>query len=161
MFSNSPEYEARCALRHACPAYFTHHSSRLARPFVPPKVTMKQIRDAVPKHLFQKDPMRSTGYVLRDLVLCALMFAFAAHIDRFARTGFYGAVPVGAPWQVWSLRAALWLTYWWWQGLVFTGFFCIGSLALLHTLYRRKVLIADFMMYSPRGNSGLSAATVI
>ena len=103
---------------------------------------MKQIRDAVPKYLFQKDPLRSTGFVLRDLVLCAAMFAFAAYIDRFAKTGVYGAVPVNAPWQVWMLRTALWLTYWWWQGLVFTGFFCIGAFTLSRAVYRGNVLIA-------------------
>ncbi|KAJ3553381.1 hypothetical protein NM688_g3643 [Phlebia brevispora] len=131
MFSHSPEYEAR-----------------LARPFVPPSITLKQIHAAVPKHLLQKSTLRSAGYILRDVALCICLFTFAAFINTFATTGFYGAVPVTASWQIAWLRTALWLTYWWWQGLVFTSFFCIahelGHGALFHSWYANNV--AGFLL---------------
>ncbi|TBU48918.1 fatty acid desaturase-domain-containing protein [Dichomitus squalens] len=109
MFKNGPEYE-----------------ERLARPFVPPTVTLKQIHDAVPKHLLQKDPLRSTGYVVRDVFFCALFFAFGAAIEPLVSSNFLGFVPLTSPWQATLARSLLWLTYWWWQGIAFTSFFCIG-----------------------------------
>ncbi|RPD65587.1 hypothetical protein L226DRAFT_456472 [Lentinus tigrinus ALCF2SS1-7] len=121
MFKNGPEYE-----------------DRLARPYVPPTVTLKQIHDAVPKHLLQKDPLRSTGYVFRDVFFCALVFAFGASIEPLVSTHFLGFVPLTAPWHATLARALLWLTYWWWQGIAFTSFFCIGE-ALGHgTMYTSK-----------------------
>ncbi|KAI0711224.1 fatty acid desaturase-domain-containing protein [Earliella scabrosa] len=109
MFKNGPEYE-----------------QRLARPYVPPTITLKQIHDAVPKHVLQKDPLRSTGYVLRDVFFCALFFAFGAAIEPILASHFLGLVPLTAPWHVTLARSLLWLTYWWWQGIAFTSFFCIA-----------------------------------
>ncbi|KAI0076538.1 hypothetical protein K474DRAFT_1597790 [Panus rudis PR-1116 ss-1] len=109
MFSNGPEYEAR-----------------RRRPFVPPSVTLKQIHDAVPKHLLRADPLTSLGYIFRDILFCVTLFFFASSIDSLARSGLGGWIPLSAPWQVKLLETGLWLTYWWWQGLVFAGFFCIA-----------------------------------
>ena len=101
--------------------------NRLARPFIPPTVTLKQIHDAVPRHLLRKDPLRSTGYVFRDVFFCALFFAFGAVIEPLVSTNFLGFVPFTSPWQAMLARSLLWLTYWWWQGIAFTSFFCIGE----------------------------------
>ncbi|EIW55651.1 uncharacterized protein TRAVEDRAFT_171450 [Trametes versicolor FP-101664 SS1] len=119
MFSHGPEYE-----------------QRLARPFVPPTATLKQLHDAVPKHLLQKDPLRSTGYVLRDVFFCILFFGFGASIEPLVTTSFGGYVPLTAPWQPALARAALWLVYWWWQGIAFASFFCIAHELGHGTLYR-------------------------
>ncbi|KAI0674370.1 fatty acid desaturase-domain-containing protein [Trametes maxima] len=119
MFKNGPEYE-----------------QRLARPFVPPTITLKQLHDAVPKHLLQKDPLRSTGYVLRDVFFCVLFFAFGASIEPLVSSSFGGYVPLSAPWQASLARAALWLIYWWWQGIAFASFFCIAHELGHGTLYR-------------------------
>ena len=111
--------------------------SRLARPFVPPTITLKELHDAVPKHLLQKDPLRSTGYVLRDVFFCLLFFAFGTSIERLVSSSFGGLVPLSAPWQVSLARTTLWLIYWWWQGIAFASFFCIGKrCSLLHTKRR-------------------------
>ncbi|THH32541.1 hypothetical protein EUX98_g1641 [Antrodiella citrinella] len=112
MFSNSPQYEAR-----------------LRKPFRPPNITMKQIHDAVPKHLLEKDPVRSSAFIVRDILLCTLFFVCATYIGPAARTGLWGLIPITVVWQVQTLKAFLWLSYWWWQGLVFTSFFCIGGSA--------------------------------
>ncbi|OBZ77389.1 putative alpha-L-arabinofuranosidase A [Grifola frondosa] len=109
MFKNSPEYE-----------------SRLGKPFVPPTVTLKQIHDAVPKHLLRKDPLRSTGYLLRDLAFCITFFTFAVSIEPLLESHFGGYVSFSTLWQVSLARAVMWVTYWWWQGIVFTAFFCIA-----------------------------------
>ncbi|KAK7678671.1 hypothetical protein QCA50_018252 [Cerrena zonata] len=136
MFSDGPEYEAR-----------------LNRPFTPPTATLKELHDAVPKHLLQKDPWRSFGYVLRDIVFCVLLFWFGASIDRIAHSGFGGLVRLTDPWEVKLLTGVLWLSYWWWQGLVFTSFFCIahelGHGTLFHSWYANNIpgfLIDTFIM---------------
>ncbi|KAH8083325.1 fatty acid desaturase-domain-containing protein [Cristinia sonorae] len=118
MFSNSPEYEAR-----------------LRKPFSPPKVTLKQLHDAVPKDLLRKDPLRSTGFIARDVVFCAALFICANYIEPAAHTGFGGWIHISAPWQIQLLKTLLWLSYWWWQGLVFTSFFCIAHELGHGTLY--------------------------
>ncbi|KAI0635236.1 fatty acid desaturase-domain-containing protein [Trametes polyzona] len=119
MFKNGPEYE-----------------QRLARPFVPPTVSLKELHDAVPKHLLQKDPLRSTGYVLRDVFFCALFFGFGASIERLVSSSFGGYVPLAAPWQATLARSTLWAVYWWWQGIAFASFFCIAHELGHGTLYR-------------------------
>lgn len=110
-----------------CTLFLAYNSFRLARPFVPPRATLKQIHDAVPKHLLKKDPLRSFGYVARDVSLCVAMFTFAAYIDPISRSGCFGLIRAVQPWQIALLKTASWLFYWWWQSLVFTSFFCIGK----------------------------------
>ena len=127
-------------MRHASPVLpfaviLTAHTlvdtiHRLHRPFTPPTATLKQLHDAVPKHLLQKDPLKSFGYVFRDILFCVLLFWFAASINSIARSGFGGLVRLTDPWEVKLLTGLLWLSYWWWQGLIFTSFFCIGAIIL-------------------------------
>ncbi|KIP05656.1 hypothetical protein PHLGIDRAFT_144051 [Phlebiopsis gigantea 11061_1 CR5-6] len=109
MFSNSPEYEAR-----------------LRRPFVPPRVTLKEIHDAVPGELRRKDPLRSAAYIARAVSLAVTLFTLAFNITNLSTTGFFGLVPVHSAWQVRLLQCALWTFYWLWQGFVFSSFFCLA-----------------------------------
>lgn len=116
----------------SCPGLFcsaltptmTHIRSK--RPFRPPKVTLKQIHDAVPKELLRKDPIMSASYIIRDVMLCTLLFKFSGYIPLLTTMlcGRNSLLPKGCE----SLaKGLLWLWYWWWQGLVFTSFFCIGQ----------------------------------
>ncbi|KAI0330272.1 hypothetical protein GY45DRAFT_1370848 [Cubamyces sp. BRFM 1775] len=138
MFKNGPEYD-----------------ERLARPFVPPTITLKELHDAVPKHVLQKDPLRSTGYVLRDVFFCLLFFAFGASIERLVSSSFGGLVPLSAPWQVSLARSTLWLIYWWWQGIAFASFFCIahelGHGTLYHSWWANNILgfLLDTFVLAP------------
>ncbi|KAL4253025.1 Fatty acid desaturase [Abortiporus biennis] len=113
MVFNSPEYEAR-----------------RARPFVPPKFTLSQIHNAVPKHLLQKNALLSLG--------------------------LFGLLPLPMmPWQASTLQGFLWVSYWWWQGLVFTSFFCIahelGHESLFYSQYANNFfgLILDTFILVP------------
>ncbi|CDO70622.1 hypothetical protein BN946_scf184748.g20 [Trametes cinnabarina] len=119
MFKNGPEYE-----------------ERLSRPFAPPTITLKQLHEAVPKHLLRKDPIRSTGYVLRDVFFCVLFFAFGASIERLVTTSFGGFIPLSTSWQISLARTTLWMIYWWWQGIAFASFFCIAHELGHGTLYK-------------------------
>ena len=56
-----------------------------------------------------------------------LRFQFGASIEPLLSSHFLGFVPLTAPWHTTLARALLWLTYWWWQGIAFTPFFCVGE----------------------------------
>ncbi|KAH9924159.1 fatty acid desaturase-domain-containing protein [Fomitopsis serialis] len=110
MFEDGPEYRAR-----------------LSKPFVPPTVTLKEIHDAVPKHLLRKNPRLSIYYCVRDVACCVAIFCYGFSIERILASDFGGFVPLSAAWHVHVARTALWLVYWWFQGLSFASFFCIGK----------------------------------
>lgn len=114
--ANSPEYEAR-----------------LKRPFSPPKVTLKQIHDAVPKHLLQKSPLKALMYVLRDITFTLLLFRLAASIAPWSQSNFGGYI--SHPFLKAIVSTTMWLSYWWVQGLVWAGIFCLGHDAGHGTLF--------------------------
>ncbi|CCM00809.1 uncharacterized protein FIBRA_02851 [Fibroporia radiculosa] len=119
---------------------------RLGKPFVPPPITLKQIHDAVPKHLLRKDPWRSTYFCIRDVSFCGLFFYFGLSIERILRSEFGGYLPLTAAWQVKLGRALLWMAYWWWQGLSFASFFCLAHEFGHQTLYHNKY-VNDILGY--------------
>lgn len=128
---NGPEYEAR-----------------LRKPFVPPSVTLKDIHAAVPKHLLRKDPLKATSYVLRDIALTALLFKFGSCINPWAASAFCGSLSPG--WQVSIAKAGLWAMYWWTQGLVWAGIFCLGHDAGHGTLFNSSILnnVVGFILHT-------------
>ncbi|KAF8220067.1 hypothetical protein L208DRAFT_1455665 [Tricholoma matsutake] len=113
---NGPEYE-----------------ERLKKPFAPPTVSLKDIHDAVPKHLLKRNATMGVLYVLRDITFAALLFKLASCITPLAEQDFAGYVTSG--WQKAVLKSALWLSYWWVQGMVFAGIFCLGHDAGHATLF--------------------------
>ncbi|GJN10591.1 hypothetical protein PR202_ga28698 [Eleusine coracana subsp. coracana] len=70
----------------------------------PPPFGLADIRAAIPKHCWVKDPWRSMSYVLRDVVVVLGLAAAAARIDS---------------WLVWPL-------YWAAQGTMFWALFVLG-----------------------------------
>jgi len=131
MFANSQEYEAR-----------------LHRPFAPPTVTLKQIHDAVPKHLLKRSAFKATLYVARDIALTILLFKFAASIEPWAQHNFGGIITSG--WQKSLVKSALWLSYWWFQGLVWAGIFCLGHDAGHGTLFNSNKInnVVGFVLHT-------------
>ncbi|KZT66588.1 delta-12-fatty acid desaturase [Daedalea quercina L-15889] len=121
MFEDGPEYK-----------------ERLGKPFVPPTVTLKEVHDAVPKHLLRKNPWLSSYYCVRDVVCCVAIFYYGFSIERILESNFGGFVPLSAAWQVHLARATLWLVYWWFQGLSFASFFCIAHELGHQTLYDNR-----------------------
>ncbi|KAL1745453.1 fatty acid desaturase-domain-containing protein [Schizophyllum fasciatum] len=99
IFRDGPEYEKRAA----------------QGSFSPPNFTPKQLYDAVPSHLFVRSTAKSSLYILRHLAITALFFCLATRIDRVVdaiTTNVHAAR---------ALRGVLWLAYWGWQGMAFTG----------------------------------------
>ena len=94
---------------------------RTLKPFSPPDINIKDIHDAVPSHLFLKRPIKSTFYIIRDIFLAFILFRFALYIDL-------------------NSLYVLWPVYWWFQGLVGAGIFCLGHDAGHHSLYNSSLL---------------------
>ncbi|KAG5644348.1 hypothetical protein DXG03_008645 [Asterophora parasitica] len=128
---DSPEYEAR-----------------RKRPFVPPTVTLKEIHDAVPKHLLKRNSPKAAAYVLRDVAFTLILFKFASMIDLWAEGNFGGYVAPGLPKTL--VRSALWIAYHGFQGLVWAGIFCLGHDAGHGTLFESKRLnnIVGFVLHT-------------
>lgn len=126
MFSNGPEYEWRRASTLINPPSHILIKSfyRLKNPFSPPTVSLKEIHDAVPKHLLHRSPSRSLSYVIRDLTMAVALVKAATYIGPLAESNFGGLLNAG--WQTSLAKTALWMTYWWFMGLVGAGIFCLG-----------------------------------
>lgn len=69
-----------------------------------PPFKIADIRAAIPKHCWVKNPWRSLSYVLRDFSLAFGLMAMSVYIDS---------------WSFWPF-------YWTAQGSVFMGLFVIG-----------------------------------
>lgn len=82
--------------------------------FTPPDYTIKDIRDAIPKHCFERSAIRGWAYILRDMACLA--------------TTFYVFHNYVTPENIPSLpaRAALWGIYTFMQGLFGTGLWVIA-----------------------------------
>lgn len=82
--------------------------------FTPPDFTIKDIRDAIPKHCFERSALRGYSYILRDVACLAATFALFHNLvtpDHISST---------------PLRAALWGLYGVLQGLFATGLWVIA-----------------------------------
>ena len=131
--------------------YFVGRAYRLSKPFVPPKVTLKEVHDAVPKQFLKRNNLVSWGYIIRDIVFCYALYMFGTRIDALAKSGLYGMIPITFQWQAKVLSAGLWLMYCWWQGLVFTSLFCVGTCRPLITISGGTEALF-LRPYSTRGN---------
>ncbi len=68
------------------------------------------LRDAVPRHCFERSLLRSLSHLLLDLVMITAMGVAVWYCDTRAPT-----LPR------WALNFVVWPLYWWWQGAVMTG----------------------------------------
>ncbi|KAI9306905.1 fatty acid desaturase-domain-containing protein [Cunninghamella echinulata] len=76
-----------------------------------PDFTIKEIRDAIPAHCFQRDTFRSFTYVFHDFAFAIALAYGATFIDQLPNP---------------ATRLALWALYWVAQGIVCTGIWVIG-----------------------------------
>lgn len=99
-------------------------------PGAPPPFKLADIRAAIPKHCWVKDPWRSMSYVVRDVAIVLGLAAGAAYLNS---------------WVVWPL-------YWAAQGTMFWALFVLGhdwytSQSSLHSSIRSPSLIKlDFFI---------------
>jgi omega-6 fatty acid desaturase (delta-12 desaturase) len=79
-----------------------------------PDFTIKQIRDAIPPHCFERSGLRGLGYVARDLACLATVFYL---FHNYVTPETIPSVPA---------RAALWALYTFVQGLFATGLWVLA-----------------------------------
>lgn len=101
------------------------YESRVGKPFVPPNITIKQVWEAVPKHLFAKSTTKSLYYIVRHLLVTYLLYLFAQNIDTILST-LLGGSTITTP----LLKTVCWTAYWGFQGFAFAGIWCLGELTL-------------------------------
>lgn len=75
-----------------------------------PEFSIKEIRDHIPSELFKRDLLKSSYWVLHDLVIVGGLFYAATHIHRLP----------------YKLQFIAWPTYWVAQGIVATGIWVLG-----------------------------------
>lgn len=124
-FKNSPEYEAR-----------------LKKPFSPPTATLKEIHDAVPSSLLERNGWKALAYIARDVTFTIILLVFASRISPWSEGNFGGFIQPG--WAHRLVAASLWLAYWFFQGFVWAGIFCLGHDAGHGTLFNHKFLNNTF-----------------
>ncbi|KAI0072548.1 hypothetical protein K474DRAFT_1628832 [Panus rudis PR-1116 ss-1] len=101
---------------------------RLKKPFIPPSVTLKSIHAAVPKHLFVKSTTKSLFYVFRHLAFVGALFHLAWRSSEVSdwlseqEKEQLGKIYVGRKAVEWGI----WLFYWFWQSVCFTGIWTLG-----------------------------------
>lgn len=87
-------------------------------------MTLAEIHSAVPKHLHQKNTFKALFYVGRSVVSAFLFYRLAWLIEPFSESlvNDCGVSPyIGA-----VVKWGLWALYWWWQGIVLGGWWCLG-----------------------------------
>ncbi|KAG9248837.1 putative Delta(12) fatty acid desaturase [Calycina marina] len=80
-----------------------------------PNYTVNDIRNAIPKHCFERSGLRGLGYVTRDIASLAITFSLFNHF----------VTPEHIPYT--PVRAALWAVY-----TIIQGFFATGLWVLAH-----------------------------
>ncbi|KAF9927704.1 Fatty acid oxidation complex subunit alpha, partial [Modicella reniformis] len=76
-----------------------------------PDFSIKEIRECIPAHCFERSGVRGLCYVAVDLVYMSLLFLAATQIDKLENT---------------LLRYLAWPVYWVLQGIVCTGIWILG-----------------------------------
>ncbi|KAF8901964.1 linoleoyl phosphatidylcholine delta-12 acetylenase [Mucidula mucida] len=80
--------------------------------FQPLPYSLAKIREAIPPEFFVRNTALGCSYLARDLVIATFLCTVATYIR---------ALPANV-----VLRGAAWVTYWYFQGLTFTGIWVIG-----------------------------------
>ncbi|KAJ6542190.1 fatty acid conjugase [Mycena vulgaris] len=104
MFTESPEYLKRRSV-----------------PFTPPNVTYKQLRAAIPPHLYEKSTLRGLWNVAQDVNTVGVLYAMSLTIEGVSKsltTQFNLSSEI--PYYL------LWGTYWITQSIAMAGCWCLG-----------------------------------
>ncbi|KAF9003035.1 delta-12 fatty acid desaturase [Cyathus striatus] len=107
LFSDSPEYV-----------------QRTKTPFKPTNVTISEVHSVIPKDLYRKSTIKGLGYTARDISFAFAVYKLGRCIDPFNHTltdvyGFSSGTTTVVKWLLWGL-------YWYWQGVILAGWWCIA-----------------------------------
>lgn len=108
IFQDGPEFETR----------------RRKRTFTPPNLSLKDLHNAIPRHLFERSTLKSSFYVVTHILLTALLHVSAKRIpttlEQLAATSNHPVIVQCL------LKPAIWMFFWGWQGMFFAGIWCLG-----------------------------------
>ena len=108
IFQDGPEYEAR----------------KRRGTFTPPNLSLKQLHDAIPRHLHQKSTLKSLAYILRHVAFTCGFYYLATLINISVPS--HCGENAFAMLLKYFFRSSLWILYWGWQGITFAGIWCLG-----------------------------------
>jgi hypothetical protein len=111
IFQDGPEYEAR----------------KNRGTFIPPNLSLKQLHDAVPRHLHQKSTLKSLTYILRHIAF-TWGFYYLGTIINISTSHYFGGNAFATILVKYFVRPSLWILYWGWQGITFAGIWCLGEI---------------------------------
>jgi len=103
---------------------------------MPFQVTLSEVHSVVPKHLHEKDTLKSLLYVLRDVFFAVVVYKLGWMIDPFAKAlvescGLSSSAGATAKWALWAL-------YWNTQGFMLTGWWSLAHEAGHGSLSNRR-----------------------
>ncbi|THH00510.1 hypothetical protein EW026_g2028 [Hermanssonia centrifuga] len=116
MGSTSPMHDSKLAKETSPEEHVTE--------FQPMTWSLKEIRAAIPAHLFLRDTFHGLRFLTRDVLLAAVIWKAGTCIDPLCQRAELQVAITGLGAEV--VRWIAWSTYWWFQGLVFTGIWVIG-----------------------------------
>ncbi|KAJ7595178.1 delta-12 fatty acid desaturase [Mycena floridula] len=100
------------------------YQQRKETPFKPTNVTLSEIHSAIPKELHEKNTFKASLYVFRSIACAFILYRLAWFIDSFvqwlSQTDNLPSTAVN------GLKWSLWTFYWYWQGVVLAGWWCLG-----------------------------------
>ncbi|RIA97461.1 delta-12 fatty acid desaturase [Glomus cerebriforme] len=86
-------------------------TTKFERDYLPPSFTIKELRQAIPPHCFERNTLKSFSYVFKDLAVIGALVYAATFIDSH--------LPL-------ALRFIAWPTYWFFCGAFATGIWVIA-----------------------------------
>jgi len=109
IFPDGPEFEIRAN----------------RKTFAPPELSLKDLHNAIPQHLFERSTLKSGLYISVHVFLTVLLHVCAELIpltlDQLSKT-------CNHPKAIQNLvQPILWVLYWGWQGMFFAGIWCLGQ----------------------------------
>ncbi|KAF9910703.1 25S rRNA (adenine645-N1)-methyltransferase [Linnemannia zychae] len=122
----------------------TKPKMHLEQDYVPMPFTIKEIRDAIPAHLFVRDTTKSMLYAAKDLTTVAAIFYCATFIDTLPSP---------------ALRVSAWIAYGIIQGTAVAGLWALGhALQISHLQHHKHVgtVTKDVTFVATRSDLGLS-----
>ena len=113
IFPDGPEFEIRAN----------------RKTFAPPELSLKDLHNAIPQHLFERSTLKSGLYISVHVFLTVLLHVCAERIpltlDQLSKT-------CNHPKAIQNLvQPILWVLYWGWQGMFFAGIWCLGQFKTL------------------------------
>lgn len=127
--------------------------------FVPPTISIKDVRAAVPRHLFEKSTTKGLYFVGRHVALSMLFYLFATRIEQSSweiacELGWSASGRIIVSWVCWVL-------YWFWQSVSFAGMWTLGMCSTFASSCSTKAGDLILSCRRPRGSHAQSALRVL